>query len=56
MDDSVYSAVDLIPPGAPADAQSIAYFLQDQLDTINKEIKFVFLFVALCKTGYIGCF
>nr|CAB3265059.1 liprin-alpha-1 [Phallusia mammillata] len=37
MDDSVYSAVDLLSPGQ-TDAQSLAYMLQDQLDAINQEI------------------
>nr|XP_018671251.2 liprin-alpha-1 isoform X2 [Ciona intestinalis] len=38
MDDSIYSAVDLLSPGGQTDAQSLAHMLQDQLDAINQEI------------------
>ena len=39
LGDGVFSANDLVSPGFPTDAQSLACILQDQLDAINQEIR-----------------
>ena len=41
LGDNVYSAVDL-SPNVQTDAQSLANMLQDQLDAINQEIRWVY--------------
>ena len=47
VDDSVCSVVDLTSPAGHVNPQSLAYILQDQLDAINQEIRW--LFSALCN-------
>ena len=39
--DSVYDAVDLLSPAGHTDAQTLALMLQEQLDAINNEIRWV---------------
>lgn len=39
--DNVYSAVDLLSPTGQTNAQTLALMLQEQLDAINNEIRFL---------------
>ena len=39
--DALFSSAALLSPGGQADAQTLAMMLQEQLDAINKEIRYV---------------
>lgn len=39
--ESIFGGVDLLSPGGQTDAQTLALMLQEQLDAINNEIRYV---------------
>lgn len=39
--ETLFSSMDLLSPGGHSDAQTLAMMLQEQLDAINKEIRYV---------------
>lgn len=44
--DTIFSPAGLLSPSGQADAQTLAMMLQEQLDAINKEIRYVGLCIA----------
>lgn len=45
--DSIFSHMDMISPSHHTDAQTLALMLQEQLDAINNEIRYEFIFSVL---------
>lgn len=42
--DGLFDAADMLSPGGHTDAQTLAMMLQEQLDAINNEIRYVWAF------------
>ena len=45
--DSLLGAYELLSPSGHTDAQTLALMLQEQLDAINNEIKYVYVFILI---------